>query len=179
MTFVRHHPAIRVVHWLVAGMIIAALAMSTLIMSHIPNTDPAKASALLRHMSVGALIFMFSLLRLYIRRNVRRPPALSSGMAWADRIARVAHRLLDLLVFVMIGSGIGMAVVADLPAVLQGHGNLAVLDQLALRTVHVCAAWLLIGVLALHACGALYHQFVLKDGLLSRMWFAFDREPRD
>ena len=32
-------------------------------------------------------------------------------------------------------------------------------------------AKLLMALIALHLAAALYHQFVLKDGLLARMWF--------
>ena len=35
--------------------------------------------------------------------------------------------------------------------------------------VHFFAGWMLLGLVALHVGAALYHQFVLKDGLIRRM----------
>jgi cytochrome b561 len=39
----------------------------------------------------------------------------------------------------------------------------------AMGDIHQIAAWLLLGVAGLHVAGALYHQFVLRDGLLRRI----------
>ena len=169
----RYHPAICALHWLVASMIIAALVMSTFVMAHIPDTDPAKLSALLRHISVGGLVLLCTLLRLFLRPKIACPAPLPSGMPWADRLAFIVHRMLDVLVFVMVGSGIMMVVLSGLPAILLGEesGLPLNLDDLPLHALHGFAAKLLFGVLLLHAGGALYHQFVLKDGLLLRMCF--------
>ena len=171
MSTERHHPTIRALHWLIAALVLTALVMSTVVMPHIPNSDPAKITALIRHMSAGGLIAMVALLRLFVRRKTDRPASLSSGMPWADRLASVMHPLLDGLVFVMVGSGIGMAVISGLPAiVLGGQGSLpARFDTLPLHSLHAFTADLLIAALVLHVGGALYHQFILADGLLSRM----------
>lgn len=173
MNIQRYHPAICVLHWLVAAMIMAALFMSTFVMAYIPDTDPAKISAILRHMSVGALILVCTALRLFTRKKTGRPASLPSGMPWADRLAAIVHRLLDWLLFIMIGSGIGMAVASNLPrAILEGQSELlANLDSLPWHTLHVVAARVLFCVLVLHVGGAFYHQLILRDGLLSRMWF--------
>jgi cytochrome b561 len=84
------------------------------------------------------------------------------------------HPFLDGLVIVMIGSGIGMAVLAGLPAIVfGGHGHLpARFDTLPLHSVHAMTARLLVAALVLHVGGALFHHFILRDGLLSRMGLA-------
>lgn len=83
--------------------------MSTLVMPGIRNDSPEKIDALRRHMSVGTLVFPLTLARLFVRRRTLRPDFLSSGMIWADWLARSVHRVFDLLILTMIGSGIGMA----------------------------------------------------------------------
>jgi cytochrome b561 len=40
-----------------------------------------------------------------------------------------------------------------------------------LAEVHKWLAWGLLGLAGLHAAAGLYHQLVLRDGLLGRMWF--------
>ena len=174
MTRKRHHPLIRVLHWLIASLIIAALVMSALVMSGIPDDSPEKIDALRRHMSAGGLAFVLTLLRFVMRRNAKRPSVLSSGIAWADWLTRAVHRLFDVLILVMIASGVGMALLADLPRVVfLGYGRLpADLNDLPLFAVHRYTAMALFALLVLHVGGALYHQFILRDGLLSRMGFS-------
>lgn len=172
MQAVRHPLPIRVLHWAVAVMVIAALVMSTFIMSRIPDDDPEKMASALRHMSVGLLICVGSLVRLVWRRRTRRLPSLSSGMPWADVLAGIVHRGLDVLVLTMIISGIAMAIQLGLPSMaLRGEAFPPQIVSLFAFTVHVVGACVLSGALLLHIGGALYHQFILRDGLLSRMGF--------
>ena len=177
MTRKRHHPLIRILHWLIAFLIIAALMMSALVMPHIPSDSPEMIASLRRHMSTGLLVFFLTLLRFIMRRNSKRPPALSSGMVWADRLARMAHRLFDVMVLTMIASGIGMAWRGGLfPVVFNGIGHLpADLDALPWHTIHRYAAIVLFLLLLLHLGGALFHQVILRDRLLSRMGFDWSR----
>jgi cytochrome b561 len=171
----RHPSVIRILHWLVAAMIIAALVMSTFVMSKIPNADPEKVSALIRHMTVGMLILLFTFLRFFVRRKKTRLISLPSGMVWADWLASVVHRLLNVLVIVMVGSGIGVALLSGVPDIVLGGKAQALgsFDQLPLFILHRITALILFAALALHAGGALYHQLLLRDGLMSRMWFGF------
>ena len=68
MTLVsRYHPALVVLHWLLALLIIAALALGALVMVKIPNSSPMKLEALRSHMSGGMAILVLMLIRLVIR----------------------------------------------------------------------------------------------------------------
>ena len=70
-------------------------------------------------------------------------------------------------------SGVAMSVLSGLPAIVfQGVGSLpADFNALPPRAVHGIVAKLLMLLIALHIVAALYHQFVRRDGLLSRMGF--------
>ena len=168
----RYHPSLRVLHWMIATLIIAALIMGTFVMAHINNSDPAKLFALLKHMLVGGLILALTLLRLFIRPKTRRPSPMLSGITLADRIVPYVHRIFDVLVLVMIGSGIGIAVLSGLPGIIV-EGSVARLpdsfQNFPMHTLHVFVGRILAGIVVLHVFGALYHHFFLKDGLLSRM----------
>ena len=98
-----------------------------------------------------------------------------SGISMADRIVPYVHRIFDVLVLVMIGSGIGIAVMTGLPGIIA-NGDIARLPEnfhaFPLHTVHVFVGRILAGIVVLHVCGALYHHFFLKDGLLARMSLA-------
>ena len=148
MQALRHSLAIRVLHWAVALMVIAALVMSTFIMARIPDEDPEKMASALRHMSVGLLICLATLARLFWRRRSKRLPALSSGMGWADVLAGMVHRGLDLLVLTMILSGAAMALQTGLPLLaLRGEPFPNGLTTLYAFTVHRLEAGVLGGAL--------------------------------
>ena len=89
----------------------------------------------------------------------------------------VVHRLFDLLVLAMVSSGIGMALLGDVfPAVFGVSKNLPTdFASLPLHTLHRSVGITLFVLLALHVGGALYHQIVLRDGLLGRMGLSFAR----
>ena len=167
----RHPRALRVLHWLIAALIIAALIFGTFVMARLPNSDPGKPFALLKHMLAGTAIFSLSVVRLLVRAKAPRLAPMSSGMAWADRIVPVVHRVFDALVLLMVGSGLVMALVSGLPeSVFLGRGALPErIDPATLHALHIFVARVLSAFLALHIAGALYHQFVLRDGLISRM----------
>ena len=169
----RYHPALVTLHWLLALMLIVALAMGTFALKTVPNSSPDKIGALQGHMIAGGLILLLTLARLVIRLKTDHPAPASTGNALLDRLAPATHWALYLLVFLMAGSGIAMSVLAGLPGIVFGGvGSLPVnFDALPPRAVHGIVAKLLMLAFALHIAAALFHQFVRRDGLLSRMGF--------
>lgn len=77
------------------------------------------------------------------------------------------------LVFLIAGSGIAMSVLAGLPGIVfDGVGSLpANFDALPPHFVHGIVAKLLMLAIGLRIAAVVYHQFVRRDGLLSRMGF--------
>jgi cytochrome b561 len=173
----RYHPVLAALHWLLALLLIALLAGGTLSLKTVPNASPDKLNLLRLHMLMGGSILGLMLLRLVARLSTEHPPAASTGNALLDRLAPWAHWALYILVFVMAGSGIGMAALAGLPdIVFSGIGQLPVdFSAYPQRAVHGIVAKLLMLTIALHAAAALFHQFIKRDGLLSRMWFGSRR----
>jgi cytochrome b561 len=169
----RYHPLLVVLHWLMAALVIAALALGALVMARIPNTDPMKLEALRSHMIGGSAILLLMLLRLLVRTRTARPAEPSTGNRTLDRVAWLSHRLLYVLVIAQATSGALLALQAHLPAIVfGGQGTLpADLWVYSLRPVHYAISRLLMALIALHIAGAAYHALVLRDGLLRRMWF--------
>jgi cytochrome b561 len=169
----RYHPLLVGLHWALAFLIIAALALGALVMVRIPNTDPMKIEALRSHMIGGTLILVLMLVRLAVRVQSARPPEATTGRSWLDVIAWVSHRLLYLLVLGQASSGLFMALQTGLPyVVFGGHAALPVdFWAFPVRHVHYLISRLLMALIALHVAGALYHTFIRRDGLLRRMWF--------
>jgi cytochrome b561 len=173
----RYHPVLVVLHWLIALLVVVGLAMGTFGLSTLPNSSPDKIGALRGHMIAGGAILLLTLVRLVVRRVTAHPPPASTGIALADRLAPLAHGLLYLAVLAMAGSGIAMSIGANLPAiVIGGQGSLPVdFSHLAPRAVHGIVAKVLMALVALHVAAAVYHHWVRRDGLLSRMGFGSRR----
>ena len=169
----RYHPALVVLHWLLALLLIADLTIGTFVLTHIPNDSAQKIEGLRAHMSGGLLILFLLTLRLIVRAKTVRPPAAPTGSYLLDGVAWASHRLLYVAAFGMALSGAGMALEAHLPQIVfLGEGKLPHdFWVYPLRTVHFVFAKILIGLIALHILGALYHMIWRRDGLFSRMWF--------
>jgi cytochrome b561 len=168
----RYHPLLVFMHWLLAVLLIVALAGGSLVLVKIPNTDPTKIQALRQHMTGGILLLTLMLIRLIVRLRTAHPAAASTGRPALDRLARLSHRLLYVLVIGQAAAGLWLAQQTHLPAVLfGGQGSLpADFWVYPTRSGHYVISRLLIALIALHVAAALYHTFVLRDGLLRRMW---------
>jgi cytochrome b561 len=169
----RYHPVLVALHWMLALLTIAALALGALVMVKIANSDPMKLEALRSHMTGGVLILLLMLVRLFVRMRTEHPAAASTGNSMLDRLAWVSHRLFYVAVLGMAGSGIVMALQTGLPAIVFGSGGALPVDfwVFPVRTVHYLFSRLLMALIALHVAGAFYHTLILKDGLLRRMFF--------
>jgi cytochrome b561 len=169
----RYHPLLVALHWLLAALIPAALALGALVMVRIPNTSPMKLEALRSHMIGGALILLLMLVRLVVRVRTDRPPDASTGSPGLDRLAWWSHRLLYAAVIAMALSGLVMALQTRLPWIIFAHQGHLPRDFWAfpIRTVHYALSRILIALIALHIAGAAYHTFIRRDHLLRRMFF--------
>ncbi len=169
----KYHPVLVVLHWFVAFGIANLLLRGALIMRYIPNNDPAKVEGLRAHMYAGSLILVLMLVRLVVKRRSRLPHQATAQNPHLDRLARLSHQALYVLVLTQALSGLYMAVETGLPDILiMGRGNLpADFWVFPIRSVHYAVSRLLMATITLHIIGALYHTFILKDGLLRRMSF--------
>jgi cytochrome b561 len=169
----RYHPLLVVLHWVLALLIIATLALGALALVKIPNVAPAKIGGLRAHMSGGMIILVLMLARLAIRTGSAHPEPASAGHPLLDRLAWVSHRLFYVTVIAMAGSGVIMALQTGLfDTVFFGRGQVpADFWAYSMRSVHYVLSRLLMVLIALHVAGAFYHVFVLRDGLLGRVFF--------
>jgi cytochrome b561 len=176
----RYHPLLVVIHWLLAVLFTVALAGGALVLVEIPNTDPMKVEGLRQHFAGGILLVTLMLVRLVVRVRTAHPARASTGSPALDRAAWLSHRMLYVLVFCQAGSGLTLALQAGLPdVVFGGHGALpADFWVFPIRSVHYVISRLLMALIALHVVAALYHTFILRDGLLRRMWFGKRVDPK-
>ena len=145
-------------HWGVAVMIIFQLLMGD-DMSHLwrqiqqGGAVPTTTGAWI-HIIVGTLVLVFVLWRLFLRLT-RGVPDAPAGESRALTVAGDAgHWLLYALMIAMPATG--------LLAWYGGVASLAGLHGALLKTL----LWVMI---AGHVLAAVYHHFILKDGLIKRM----------
>jgi len=169
----KYHPALVAIHWFIAFAMANLLLRGALVMRYLPNSDPAKIAGLRAHMLAGTAVLVLMIVRLALQRGTAHPPPATARNRHLDRLARISHRLLYILVIAQASSGLFMAWQADLPAVLlSGRGSLpADFWVFPIRSVHYVLSRAVMAVIALHITGALFHALVLKDGLLRRMSF--------
>lgn len=170
----RYHPVQVVLHWLSAVLVIGAWVVGAMVLERIPSGEGAARIVVLgAHMATGLAIAFIVALRLALRLALEQPRPATSGDVWLDRLARVVHAALYLVVLAMAASGLALAVQAGLPGIVFGNSAAPLPESFwdyAPRTVHGAIAKLLLALVALHAGAALYHQFVRRDGLMRRMW---------
>lgn len=105
------------------------------------------------HVVGGMLVLLLALWRLGLRRKHGVPP-LPEGQGAATRyLAHLTHGVLYGLMIFMPVTG-AVAWFGSNETAAYAHGVLR---------------FGMLGFVALHVIGALYHQFVLKDGLMARM----------
>lgn len=170
----RYHPLLVGLHWLVAAMILIALVVGGPGLADIKNDDPQKLFALTGHMVWGLTIGAFMIARLVTRLLAKSPPEADAGNPMLNSGAKFAHLGLYVLVFAMVGSGVGIALSADLFSIaFAGSGAPLPPDfkVFSARLAHGAIATLLLLLIGLHFAGWAYHQFFLRDSLISRMWF--------
>lgn len=165
-------PAIAL-HWLLALALVAAFSVGVY-MTGLQLT-PTRLKLYNWHKWAGITILALSVLRLMWRLSHRPPPDVPMP-AWQARLAHGLHGAFYLLFLAVPLLGWAYSSAAGFPLVLFGRWPLP--DWVpadrelaeALKPWHGRLAWTLAALVVLHVLAALKHQFVDKDGLLSRMW---------
>ncbi|MBV1866371.1 MAG: cytochrome b/b6 domain-containing protein [Marinosulfonomonas sp.] len=170
----RYHPILVTLHWLLAVLIIGGLFMGSNLLAQTPNSDPFKLIALKMHMSIGIVILVLMAIRLAVRLVTQRPAHADIGNNLINRAAIWGHWGFYAGVFAMCVSGLAIANIAGLPAIVFGGSGAPLpvnFDNIAPRAAHGIIAKVLILLVVGHVFAALYHQYIRKDRLFARMWF--------
>lgn len=143
-------------HWIVAALILMQYLFKDGIASAWEGWRSGAAAtfnlAVAAHIVGGGLILAFAIWRLALRRR-DGVPAITGDSRVQVALARVTHAGLYLAMILLPVSG-AVAWFGGVETAAAGHNVLKVV---------------LLALIALHVVGALYHQFVLRDGLLARM----------
>ena len=177
----RYHTVAIILHWVIALGILVQIVMG-LAMTHLAIPIGLKFQLYQLHKSIGITVLLAVFLRA-AWRLANRPPALPATMPALERFAAEAtHWLLYALMFALPLTGWAEVTVSpyhiptvlfrlvpwpDFPGLVGFAGN-KLADAIA-TFVHTRLAFVLMGLLGLHAAAALRHHFLLRDGILRRM----------
>lgn len=139
-------------HWIVALLILAAWLSGEGAEEAMEAVEDGGATGFVPHVAFGLAILALVVVRVLIRLSRGAPAAPGAPGSLSVLAADWGHRLLYLLMIAVPLGGVAVFFLG-----------------LDLGDVHGLAANLLMLVALGHALMALYHQYVLKDGLLRRM----------
>jgi len=177
----RYPIAVIVLHWATAAAVVGLVVLGWW-MQTIPK-DPVgpRADAYNLHKSIGLTVLVLMLIRLGWRIS-HRPPELPPLPPWQAWAARTVHALLYVLMFADAFSGYLGSAVSGFPVkffgvVLPAWAPASPILKEACSIVHLVSSWGLVIVIGIHLAATLYHQWVLRDGLLWRMWPRSEQRP--
>jgi len=165
--------ALRVLHWLTVICVVMAAAF-ILTRDQLDGRD-VRLWLMEGHRHFGLFVLALFVIRVVVRLRVGKLPP-SGGHPWPVRVAAgLTHIALYALLVTLPLLGWALTSAQGKPAHLFGATlpNLVAPDEdLAdtLQTWHLNAAWVLLAIVCLHIAAALWHHFVMRDGVLRRMW---------
>ena len=171
----RRYPlTVIVLHWTIAAAMVGLVVLGWW-MQEIPKEPVGpRADAYNLHKSIGLATLLLMFARLAWRAT-HRPPPLPSLPVWQERAATATHALLYAGMFVAALSGYLGSATSGYPVKFFGWmlpawagANAAVKD--ACSVLHLISNWVLVAAIGIHVVATFYHQWVLHDRLLWRMW---------
>jgi cytochrome b561 len=157
-----------ILHWLIFVLVIAAFFLGH-------ELDESKNTAqklpmFLVHFLVGDTILLLTVLRIYFRKKDGEP-APANANPLLNKLAAGTHGLLNLsLIAVTISGGVTALTSGVLDALKKSDPTLIPdFDKVAAHGYHVLFISVMLLLVAFHIAAALYHQLIVRDGLLRRI----------
>lgn len=173
----RWHPLIIALHWLTLALILVQFGLAQVMRDE--TRDLISRFQLYQwHKSIGLSVAALVLLRLVLRLALPEPQSLTMP-AWQALAAAIVRAGLYLCLLTLPLTGLLMVSAAPIQIPTLFFGWIAVPHPIgpdkavyeAMLRLHEALFTTLAALAAIHAGAALLHQFVLKDGLMRRMWF--------
>jgi cytochrome b561 len=166
------HPALRVLHWLMALAILAMLFIGVGMVSTVSSLHGLLVAI---HKPLGVAILLLVVVRLVVRFTTAKPPLPDSIPGLQKAAAHLSHWVLYALILAQPLIGWAMLSAAGYPVTL---GTGFVLPPIApisndlyalLRPLHTWVALILFITVMMHLAAALLHGLILRDGVFSSM----------
>lgn len=166
-----YRPALKTLHWLIALVLLFLVPLGFL---QKLVKEEVYETVNFWHVSLGFTLLLLMLVRLAVRLSGRLPPSPAGTPRWAEQLATWNHWLLYALLIIepilgyLTTNAQGFPLVwFDLIPIWSPFGKSAAADTLL--AIHLAVAWVIIVLIVLHVCGALYHHLVRRDDSLRRI----------
>ncbi|MFJ4064514.1 cytochrome b [Pseudomonas sp. NPDC089996] len=163
------HPLARLVHWLMAMLIISMLFIGVSMVGDLSQRHPLLVEL---HKATGLALLVLVIVRIGLRLTLPHPPLPADLPALQRFAAGASHLLLYGLMLAMPLLGWAMLSAGGYPRPLQlpaiAPHDLQV--YAVLRQAHGWAGYLLFATVLVHLGAALMHALVRRDGVLRSMW---------
>ena len=163
----------RLFHWLISIMIIALLIVGFTMTSM--ETSANKWELYSMHKATGVIVLSLVSLRFLWRLANIQLDLPADLPSWQKLASRITHYLLYVFMFLMPISGVLMSILGGhevnvfnlftIPATAEKNVDLARFFW----NIHGISAFTFAGLIGLHISAGLYHHFIRKDNILSRM----------
>ena len=173
MTIVRYTRTAILLHWLMAVLILGLFGLG-IYMADLP-LSPQKLKLYSYHKWAGITVLLLALTHVAWRIGHAPPPLPASQPQWQQMAAHAGHGLLYVLIFAaplsgwLMSSALGFPVVwfgvLPLPDLIEKNRELGELLKLAHQYLNYTFLLVVTG----HALAAVKHQWLDRDGTLSRM----------
>ena len=168
-----YNPVAKLFHWIVVALLVMQISIALVLPSVLPATAADGLAAW--HLSVGSTILLVMLLRLAWRLTHPPPPAPADLSLQLRMVSRATHWAFYAILIVLpllgwttasaYGATVRLFGLIPLPALTAPDKSFAE----AIGKVHGAVAVMLLGLIALHVAGVLYHVLVKRDRVIHRM----------
>jgi cytochrome b561 len=165
-------PLARLLHWLMALMIIAMLFIGA---GMVASVSARHEWLLNLHKPLGIAILVLVILRLIVRFSTQTPALPVDLPVWQALAAKLSHYVLYALMLVMPLIGWAMISAAGDPVMLGSALRLPSIVAAdarvfaVLRQAHTYLAYLLFLTVLVHVAAALFHGWIRRDEVLGSM----------
>jgi cytochrome b561 len=169
----------RAFHWITAIVITVAFILGPGGFGRLmrQGVDPASQSDIVWHESLGVLVFVLTLLRL-IWVAFRAPAPQVTMAGWMNLASKAVHLALWVLMLLVPVTAVLALGSSGSPLTLLGGIRVDQMPIIANSSIAKLADWgdvhtflgdAVMWIAGMHAAAAIYHQLILKDGVLATM----------
>lgn len=169
-----HYSTIAItLHWLFVLIFLVMFPLGYIMADM--DLSPEKLELISWHKSIGITALALAVVRLAWRLFHRPPPLPGDLPRWQVGVSHLVHWLIYGVVFAIPLTGWAMSSAAGIvvrPFGLFALPNFVPKDKALMNTfheVHELLGFALLALVTIHVAAALYHYFVRRDGILSRM----------